>query len=84
MKLIEIKWLFSIVLTKYTPEDKTSYRTDPYTSYRWCITGDVGWLGKIIPEYTIYKIVANKPSWVLSIRGSWNERNKGVIHGLYC
>lgn len=85
--LIEIKWLFSIALLRFSNGSRDSYHSHAFNSISWLLKGRLhehcflGW-GKIYKpsikpiitrRSTFHKVVSEGVSWVFTIRGPWSK-----------
>lgn len=85
--LIEIKSLFSIALLKFNKDSRENFHTHAFNALSWFIKGDMveqDYNGEyrvyersIIPKFTSkkknHRVIANKVSWCLTIRGPWEK-----------
>jgi len=84
--LIEIKSLFSIALLKFNKGGREAYHTHAFDAWTWFLSGSLlekfhkrgtkpyqrSWLPKVTPKRTNHRVVANRTSWALTIRGPWD------------
>ena len=85
--LIELKWLFSIVLLKFEGKSRPVYHTHAFDAISWVLSG---WLEEHIlyqgmlvhmpgpmPVVTerkdLHMVHSANPTWVLSFRGPWAD-----------
>lgn len=83
--LIEIKWLFSIVLLRFEKGSREAYHTHAFNALTWFLSGEVDeyhkdgrilkWRPSFLPKYTprncFHKVYGIKRTYALSIRGPW-------------
>lgn len=93
--LIEIKWLFSIVLLRFEDGTREAYHNHAFNCFSWLLWGklieyhlDGGWRAYTpspIPfgtyRDTFHKVRSVGRSWVLSFRGPWSKTWKESIDG---
>jgi len=84
--LIEIKWLFSIVLLRFDPGSRSSYHSHAFNSISWLkgllieehLDGTTqsyttGLLPIVTKRSTFHRVFSLGTSWVLSFRGPWDK-----------
>lgn len=83
--LIEIKWLFSIVLLRFDHGSREAFHTHAFNALSWVLSGlllehhksgTTEWhYPGIFPvstrRETYHKVASCETSWVLSLRGPW-------------
>lgn len=83
--LVEIKWLFTIVLLRFNEGSRDAYHSHAFNAVSWYLSGETKeyilgggskfWRPSILPKYTprecFHKVYATRTSWVLSFRGTW-------------
>jgi hypothetical protein len=86
--LIEIKWLFSIVLLRFDHGSRDEYHNHAFNSINWVLSGQVE-EQKFHPSRTrwftpsfkpivtlrrhFHRVVSLGTTWVLSFRGPWRQ-----------
>ena len=86
---IEIKWLFSILVLKFEPNDRENYHSHAFNALTFWLKGNVleerqdtgNWThyigGSLSPKYTprtnVHKIHCTKTAWAISLRGPWSK-----------
>lgn len=86
--LIEIKWLFSIVLLKFGDGSRDQYHNHAFDSLNWIVNnGEVreqdldqsvvyhrrSWKPIVTRRGKFHKVVSKGITWVFSIRGPWSK-----------
>ena len=86
--LVEIKWLFSIVLLKFNKGSREAFHSHAFNAFTWWIKGSVtehfvdgstpkmwkpSWKPKYTPRDEYHKIIANEVSYAISFRGPWSK-----------
>ena len=85
--LFEIKGLCSVALLKFNKGGREDFHSHAFNALTWFIKGDLmeekidGSLKKyrraFLPKFTsktnCHRVVANKDSWCLTVRGSWDK-----------
>lgn len=85
--LIELKWLFSIVLLKFENGSRDEYHNHAFNSLNWVLRGrvnqeflDYKWSThgpSVFPILTkrshFHRAVSKGTTWVFSIRGPWSK-----------
>lgn len=85
--LIEIKWLFSIVLLKFNKGGRENYHTHAFNALTWFLSGDLEeqdvsgdryqYGQTILPKVTRktknHRVLARDNSWCFTIRGPWED-----------
>lgn len=86
--LVEIKWLFSVVLLRFEGRSRNSFHSHAFDAMTWLISGTMTevfagqfWprlyrrslLPKITRRNVVHKVNSHGVSWALSIRGPWNK-----------
>lgn len=85
--LIEVKWLFSIVLLRFDDGSRDEYHSHAFNSLNWVLRGGVVeqnlngqfnfYLPSLLPvltrRYTFHRVISSGTTWVLSIRGPWSK-----------
>lgn len=86
--LIEIKWLFSIVLLRFEDGSRDEYHDHAFNSWNWLMSGQVDeefphpdlnqtLRPRLRPYWTgrtrMHRVRSRGTSWVLSIRGPWSK-----------
>lgn len=82
--LVEIKWLFSVVLLHFAEGSREAFHEHAFNAYTIWLAGEVreehrdgrkcffsAGMRKRTPRYVFHKIIALKSSWALSFRGPW-------------
>ena len=84
--LIEWKWLFSIVLLRFSKGSREAFHSHAFNAWTLWIKGSVieeyltsekyiwkpfNW--KYTPRTCFHKIIANETSWAISFRGPWAD-----------
>lgn len=86
--LIEIKWLFSIVLLKFEDGSRDEYHSHAFNSLNWVLSGGVeeqhlrgnreahrpSWRPVFTRRSTFHRVVSRGTTWVFSIRGPWRSK----------
>lgn len=86
--LVEIKWLFSIVILCFEEGSREAYHSHAFNAYTWWLKGSVTeynldgptlqWKPSLKPKFTprecFHKVFAHKRTWAISFRGPWNRR----------
>lgn len=86
--LIEIKWLFSIVLLRFDNKSRDAYHTHAFNCINWLLKGELyeyfhgsyyvkkhlpSWRYFVVSRDDFHKVDSVGVSWVLSIRGPWSK-----------
>lgn len=85
--LIEWKSVFSIVLLRFSPNNRENFHSHAFNALTWWLSGEaieelldgtkLRWTPSLFPKYTprsnSHKIHVNRPVWALSLRGPWNK-----------
>lgn len=85
--LIEVKWLFSIVLLRFDDGSRDEYHSHAFNSLNWVLRGGVVeqnlngqfnfYLPSLLPvltrRSTFHRVISSGTTWVLSIRGPWSK-----------
>lgn len=83
--LIEVKWLFSVVLLRFDDGSREAYHDHAFNSVSWLLTGALdehhkdgrlqwylpSWRPIRTPRETFHRVFSHGTSWVLSFRGPW-------------
>jgi hypothetical protein len=83
--LIEVKWLFSIVLLRFSPGSRDAYHSHAFNALTWFLKGKVieffangfsrPWGPSLWPKWTprdcVHKVGSVETTWALSVRGPW-------------
>lgn len=76
--LIEIKWLFSIVLLKFDPGSREAFHGHAFNTIFWVLNGILceyrkGWRNWLVKRSDVHKVFnpLTIPVWVISLRGPW-------------
>lgn len=86
--LVEIKWLFSIVLIRFDGKSREAFHTHAFNCISWVLSGGLletmlrgrnrthlpSWLPFVTRRSDFHKVDSVGTSWVLSIRGPWAKR----------
>lgn len=86
--IIEMKWLFSIVLLHFADGSRDAYHFHAFGALSWVLKGKLtehmldgrvkvftpSLRPKVTPRKCFHKVVSDKDSWVLTIRGPWINR----------
>jgi hypothetical protein len=86
--LIEIKWLFSVVLLRFDSDNRAAYHSHAFNALTWWLAGAVEehhrdgtirkWRPSLIPKYTprscFHKVRPLGRTWALSLRGPWSQQ----------
>ena len=85
--LVEIKWLFSVVLLKFERGTREAFHEHAFNALTIWLSGMVreehrdgrvcyftAGMRKRTPRNVFHKIIALEPSWALSFRGPWVDR----------
>lgn len=94
--LVEIKWLFSIVLLRFEDGTREAYHSHAFNAVSWVLSGrlverhyfrhsvDVH-TPSIWPIFTrrstCHKVSSSGRTWVLSFRGPWSDTWEEIIDG---
>lgn len=94
--LIEWKSVFSIVVLRFSEGSREAFHSHAFNALTWWIKGEVReefaegepsktWKPSLIPKFTphgnFHKIVANKVSWAISLRGPWSKTWEELKNG---
>lgn len=85
--LIEVKWLFSIVLLKFENGSRDEYHSHAFHSLNWILKGRVwemflhglhrfhrpSFLPILTKRNDFHRVVSQGTTWVFSIRGPWSK-----------
>lgn len=85
--LIECKWLFSVAILKFNKGTREEFHTHAFDAFTWFLKGDLveecvdgtlyKYARKFLPKLTKkgkdHRVVANKDSWCLTLRGAWSD-----------
>lgn len=85
--LIECKKLFSIAILKFNKGAREAYHTHAFDAYTWFICGELleqdingslylyarSLMPKFTPKNKNHRVIADKTSWCLTIRGPWSD-----------
>lgn len=85
--IIEIKWLFSLVLLRFDEGSREVYHSHAFNAVTWWLRGGVdeyfpdgkgrpwvpSWRPKFTPRNCCHKVYARKRTWALSLRGPWSR-----------
>ncbi len=85
--LVELKWLFSIVLLRFDGRSREAFHTHAFNSISWVLRGQLvehhldgrvevhqaGWRPVITHRTTFHQVDSEGQSWVLSFRGPWRS-----------
>lgn len=97
--LIEWKWLFSIVLLRFSKGSREAFHSHAFNAWTVWLKGSVTeefwsnqepkrWKAgdiKYTPRNCFHKIIADEVSWAISFRGPWNDTWFEHKHkNLYC
>lgn len=86
--IIEIKWLFSIVILQFTPGCRENFHTQPFNSLTWWMSEaeehtpnskkslKPGWIPTYTPRDKLHRINTETTTWAISIRGKWVDTLK--------
>lgn len=95
--LFEFKPLGSVCLLKFKEGRREAFHTHAFTALTWFLKGDLveekfdgtitpykrSLLPKVTRKDNNHRVLANKTSWALSIRGpwvdTWTEHNEGTV-----
>ena len=83
--IIEIKWLFSIVLLRFNKGTRENYHSHAFNALTWFLWGRVEeqhlhapaleWAPSLVPKYTaistFHRVNALETTYALSFRGPW-------------
>ena len=86
--IIEIKWLFSIVLLRFDTRSREAFHSHAFNALTWWLKGGVievfkgggyrQWLPSFWPKLTrrncFHKVLPLRRTWALSIRGPWAKQ----------
>lgn len=92
--LIEIKWLFSIILLRFDPGSRDAQHTHAFNALSWvlrgylleCFKGElISYSSSLRPIYTprdrCHKVTSLGTSWVLTFRGPWRKTWQDIPAG---
>lgn len=94
--LIECKWLFSIVLLRFSKGSREAFHSHAFNAYTWWLTGSVheeifptrairvwkpSWIPKYTPKNCFHRVNAQETTWALSLRGPWDKTWKEHKNG---
>ena len=86
--LIELKWLFSIAILRFSKGSREAYHSHAFKAITWWLKGNVVeqhlgheygvmWWPSFKPKFTprsrFHRIFANKVTWALTFRGPWDK-----------
>lgn len=89
--LIELKWLFSIVLLRFEGKSREAYHNHAFNCYNWLLKGKLvenlkdGRVRTYTPSFKGFKITREdfhkvdssyQTSWLISFRGPWSKQWK--------
>lgn len=83
--LVEIKWLFSIVLLRFNAGCRETFHSHAFNAWTWFFFGDLeeefingetnryrrSWRPKFTPRELMHRVHSGGTSWCLSLRGPW-------------
>ena len=83
--LIELKSLFSIAILKFNKGAREEFHSHAFDALTWFVKGDIieedvngvkyiykkSLIPKVTPKDKVHKVIANKDSWCITIRGKW-------------
>ena len=83
--IVEIKSLFSVALLRFNKGGREAYHTHAFNAWTWFISGDLveedingefhiyerNILPKITRRIKNHRVIANKTSWCITVRGPW-------------
>jgi hypothetical protein len=97
--LVEIKWLFSIVLLRFEPGTRAAYHDHAFNAISWLLRGRLlefllghtgedteyrpSWWPIVTRRSTFHQVNSVGRSWVLSFRGPWSPTWREYAHGGY-
>lgn len=94
--IVECKKLFSIVILRFSKGSREAFHSHAFDALTWWISGSVleefedgrhpiKWHPSLKPKRTLkntfHKIIAEKVSWAISIRGPWQNTWQEVKNG---
>lgn len=85
--LIELKSLFSIALLKFNKGAREEFHSHAFGALTWFVSGDIkeedvngteykykrSLMPKITKKNKVHRVIANKDSWCITLRGKWVE-----------
>lgn len=83
--VVEIKSLFSVALLRFNEGGREAFHTHAFNAWTWFISGDLveedingefhiyerNILPKITRRTKNHRVIANKTSWCITVRGPW-------------
>ena len=83
--IVEIKSLFSVALLRFNEGGREAFHTHAFNAWTWFISGDLveedingefhiyerNILPKITRRTKNHRVIANKTSWCITVRGPW-------------
>lgn len=93
--LFEFKGLFSVALLRFNKGCREAYHSHAFNAYTWFLFGDMieqdisgatlEYKQALKPKYTprqkVHRVLANRNSWALTIRGKWADQWFEMIDG---
>lgn len=86
--IIEIKWLFSIVLLRFEGKSRANFHSHAFHAWTWLLSGNMTeifyrhfwprmYRRSLLPKLTrrkdIHKVNAHGVAWCISLRGPWQK-----------
>lgn len=85
--VVEIKSLFSVALLRFNEGGREAFHTHAFNAWTWFISGDLveedingefhiyerNILPKITRRTKNHRVIANKTSWCITVRGPWSD-----------